>query len=346
MKLQKARKLLFPFSIAYQGITSLRNKLYDQGVLGSKKFDLPTIVVGNLSVGGTGKTPMIEYLIRLLSEKYRVAVLSRGYKRKTKGFLLAGKDTDSSMIGDEPFQYHSKFKNINVAVDADRVNGIEQLLQLVNKPELVLLDDAFQHRRLEGGLNVLLTTYHHLFTRDLLLPAGNLREGASGANRADIIVVTKCPADLNKSEQQKVIQELKPTENQQVFFTKISYGEFLQGHSKISLAALEDYEILLFTGIANAKPLLDFLGERNLKFKHLEFPDHHNYTTTDLAKIKATFESLSASNKLLLTTEKDYARCAENFPELHYLTIECEFVSQKTAFDTAVLGYISSNVSI
>lgn len=331
-----------PLSIAYKSVTNLRNNMYDQGLLKSKKFDIPTIVVGNLSVGGTGKTPMIEYLIRLLSDNYQVAVLSRGYKRKEKGFLLADENSTSQLIGDEPFQYHSKFKNIYVAVDADRLNGIEQLLKLTPKPSVVLLDDAFQHRRLEGGYNILLTKHNNLYTKDLMLPAGNLRESAKGAKRADLITVTKCPTSLTEKQQANIIDELNPTNKQTVFFTKISYSDTIEGNSKIKIEHLKNCEILLFTGIADAKPLLEFLEEKQLQFKHIEFSDHCNYKALDIARIQKEFEQLLSKNKLILTTEKDYARCSTEFSTLYYLPIECEFVNHTQKFDQTVLNYVAS----
>ncbi len=192
------RKIVFPFAILYGLVTSLRNFLYDAGILKSFSFNLPVIVVGNLSVGGTGKTPQIEYLIRLLSDKYKVAALSRGYKRKTTGFILADANANAEIIGDEPFQYYTKFPNIQVAVDADRKNGIEQLLSNSRQPEVVLLDDAYQHRKVKAGFYILLTSYNELYSDDFQLPTGNLRENRSGAKRANVIVVTKCPSDLSK----------------------------------------------------------------------------------------------------------------------------------------------------
>ena len=209
------RKLLFPFAILYGVITSIRNFLFDISVLKSYSFNLPIIAVGNLSVGGTGKTPQIEYLIRLLSEKYKIATLSRGYKRQSEGFILAQANSNARLLGDEPFQFFEKFPSIQVAVDADRKNGIEQLLSLPEKPEVILLDDAFQHRKVKAGFYILLTSYGDLYSDDCMLPTGNLRETRSGAKRADLIVVTKCPFDLSLDKQNDIRKRLKLSVNQQ-----------------------------------------------------------------------------------------------------------------------------------
>src|SRR6478752_1663867 len=202
------RKILFPFAVLYGFITSIRNFLYDNNLLKSYSFDLPIIAVGNLSVGGTGKTPQIEYLIRLLSSKYKVATLSRGYKRKSEGFVLADETSNAEILGDEPFQFFQKFKNIQVAVDANRKNGIEQLLSQPEKPEVILLDDAYQHRKVKAGFYIMLTAYGDLYADDFMLPTGNLREYRSGANRANLIVVTKCPPNLSISEQENIKNKL------------------------------------------------------------------------------------------------------------------------------------------
>src|SRR6187402_2887550 len=203
------RKILFPLAVLYGWVTQLRNFLFDIGILKSYSFDLPVIAVGNLSVGGTGKTPQIEYLIRLLSSKYKVATLSRGYKRKSEGFVLADETSNAEILGDEPFQFFQKFKNVQVAVDANRKNGIEQLLSQPEKPEVILLDDAYQHRKVKAGFYILLTAYGDLYSDDFILPTGNLRESRSGANRADIVIVTKCPNNLSDQDQNKIQRKLK-----------------------------------------------------------------------------------------------------------------------------------------
>ncbi len=247
------RYLLFPFAILYGFITSIRNFLYDKGIFKSYSFDIPIIAVGNLSVGGTGKTPQIEYLIRLLSPNYKIATLSRGYKRKSKGYVLADVTSTAEILGDEPFQMHQKFPNIKVAVDADRKNGIENLLKLDDKPELILLDDAFQHRKVKAGFYIMLSAYDDLFYNDFILPTGNLRESKSGAKRADIIVITKCPKDLSDITQ-KIIKE-KIGLDCPIFFSFIDYDENI--YNEFESKKVSDIKYtnkLLVAGIAKPEP--------------------------------------------------------------------------------------------
>jgi len=334
------RYLLFPFAVLYDGVTSIRNTFYEKGVLKSTKFDLPVIAVGNLSVGGTGKTPMIEYLIRLLKDK-KVATLSRGYKRKTKGFILLHANHSSSDVGDEPLQFFQKFPEVAVAVDANRVNGIQQLQRKVN-PEVILLDDAYQHRKVEAGFYVLLTKYDDLFINDLVLPTGNLRESRRGAKRADIIVVTKCPANLSSEEQNRIKSELQSFSDQPVFFSTIAYYKTTKGSNEISLDDLKNYEVCLVTGIANPKPLLQFLTENNVQVQHERFPDHHEFSSNNIQQIQHRFDQISSSNKLLITTEKDYMRLSNKIEELSYIEIESRFLNNTDAFNQQILDYCNT----
>ena len=337
------RKIAYPFSILYGLITSLRNYLYDVGLLKSTDFKTPTIVVGNLSVGGTGKTPQIEYLIDLLKNDYKIAVLSRGYKRKSKGFLMADSTISAEIIGDEPFQIHIKYPEIIICVDADRTNGIRKLEELENPPQVILLDDAFQHRKVRGGFNILLTTYDKLYVNDTMLPTGDLREKASGANRAQAIIVTKCPVDISEKTQSEILKKLHPKANQQVFFTAITYDTQLKGDSKLDLSDLSDFQILLLTGIANPKPLTDYLKSKKLNFKHLKYPDHHNFSLNDLGEINSAYESLSATNKIILTTEKDYVRIFGKLKNLHYISIKTTFITRKNEFDNLIKNYVEQS---
>ena len=309
------RKLLFPIVPIYYLATFLRNQLYDFNAVSSKSYSVPVICVGNLSVGGTGKTPMIEYLIRLLSTK-RIATLSRGYKRHTKGFVLAQEDTKIHEIGDEPYQFKKKFKDILVAVDENRQRGIQSLMQLDCSPEIILLDDAFQHRKVRADLNILLTAYNHLYADDCLLPTGDLREPKSGAKRADMVVVTKCPENLSDLEKQQVKIRLKITEFQKVFFSHIVYNDFVWNDLKtIPLNDLKERPFTLVTGIANAKPLVDFLNRRELQFEHLNFKDHHEFSNSELKKLR--------EKHLIITTEKDFVRLNDKIDQssLFYLPI-------------------------
>ena len=294
------RKLFFPFVPVYYAVTWVRNKCYDFGFKKSVSFDFPVICVGNLSVGGTGKTPMIEYLIELLKEDFKLATLSRGYKRKSEGFQLANNKSSSESIGDEPFQFYSKYKNeIQVAVDSNRLDGINYLKSTENAPEVILLDDAFQHRKVKAGFNILLTTYDNIYVKDFLLPAGNLRESKKGAKRADIIVFTKCPIELNEEERDALITKIKPLNHQQVFFSSINYADVVKSsYQSKKLADISNFALV--TGIANANPLVEYLRNRNLKFEHLNFQDHYNFTLKDVEQL--------SKNKLIITTEKDFMR--------------------------------------
>ena len=327
------RILLFPIVPIYFVITWLRNKLYDFGYKTSQSYDFPVICVGNLSTGGTGKTPMIEYLIRLLSNKSKVATLSRGYKRVTKGFVLADENSNVDTLGDEPFQFYNKFKNIYVAVDEDRQNGISELRKLKNSPEIVLLDDAYQHRKVKAGFNVLMTSYSNLFTKDMVLPTGNLREPRYGYKRANAIVVTKCPANLDDSEKTKIKKSIKPKSNQKVFFSSISYSDTVFSfEEEKQLKEFDDFTLV--TGIANATPLVSFLKSKGHKFSHIEFGDHHNFTLKDL-------ELLEKQEKIL-TTEKDYMRlmCEEQLrSKLYYIPIEI-LIDDFKAFNSSVLSFV------
>ncbi|MDI6049099.1 tetraacyldisaccharide 4'-kinase [Flavobacterium sp. XS2P24] len=333
------RKLLFPFAILYGLITSIRNFLFDKGILKSYSFDLPIIAVGNLSVGGTGKTPQIEYLIRLLSDKYKVATLSRGYKRQSKGFILAEASSNAKIIGDEPFQFFQKFPSIQVAVDADRKNGIEQLLSQQEKPEVILLDDAFQHRKVKAGFYILLTSYGDLYSDDFMLPTGNLRESRSGAKRANVIIVTKCPFNLSLEQQYDIKNRLKVSEDQELYFTFIAYEDFIYSENrKINVNEIQSAAKLLVAGIAKPEPFFAYLQDTNDVC--LSFPDHHNFTDKDILEIKNL-----AQNNIIITTEKDYVRLKGSLPseQLFYLPIQSSFVSGSENFDKTIIDYVGTS---
>jgi tetraacyldisaccharide 4'-kinase len=336
------RFLLFPFAVLYDVITTIRNWFFDIGVLKSTSFDMPVIAVGNLSVGGTGKSPQIEYFIRLLKDKYRVAVLSRGYKRKTKGFQIVSSNHSAEDVGDEPLQFYKKFrKDVTIAVDADRANGIKQLLKRANSPQIVLLDDAYQHRKVKASTYVLLTKYSDLYVDDFMLPTGNLRESKRGAKRADIILITKCPESLSEDEKQRIIKKIGVEKKQQIFFTTISYDEKLKGNdSKLLISDLKEKEVLLVTGIANPSSLLSFLSKENIKHKHLKYPDHYDFTDKDITDIKNKFKKLSSSDKLILTTEKDFMRLEHKIANTSYISIKSKFLSQEKEFNDFVFSRI------
>lgn len=328
------RIILFPIVPIYFVITWLRNWLYNVGIKQSKSYDFPVICVGNLSTGGTGKTPMIEYLIRLLQDEKSLATLSRGYKRKTKGFILADNTANADTIGDEPFQFYRKFKNLTVAVDADRQHGIEKLKALQEQPKVILLDDAYQHRKVRAGFNILLTAYNNLYYKDIVLPTGNLREPRSGANRANVIVVTKCRKDMSESEKLSIATKLRIDSNQQLFFSYVDYATKVESVSK-SLDLITLPKFTLVTGIANAKPLVDYLVSKGLKFDHLEYGDHYNFRASDIETL--------ASKSLILTTEKDYVRLKDyNSLEgkLFYIPIEVK-LDKEEEFNAMVKGFVN-----
>ena len=327
------RKILFPFNALYYTVVFLRNKGYDLGVFKSKSYALPIICVGNLSVGGTGKTPMIELLIKRLQHNYKVAVLSRGYGRQSKGFVRANASSTAQILGDEPFQIAQKFPKITVAVDANRQRGIETLLAIDTPPELILLDDAFQHRKVTAGLSILLTAYDHLYCDDVVLPSGNLRESRSGAQRAQIVVVTKCPADITEQEKENIKKRLALSAKQQLFFSSIVYEDNIYSSTeKKPLKSLKQKQYTLVTGIANAAPLVQYLRSLGHKFEHFEFSDHHEFSTQELNKI--------SSKSIVLTTEKDFSRLkALNHDALYYLPITTK-MDKQDRFDHSVKEFI------
>jgi len=294
------RSIFLPIVPIYYVVTWFRNKLYDLGIKKSRSFDFPLICVGNLSTGGTGKTPMIEYLINLLKSDYKIATLSRGYKRTSQGFQLGDDKSTVHVLGDEPFQFYSKFKNdIQVAVDASRCQGITTLRALENPPEIILLDDAYQHRQVKAGFNILLTTYANPYFKDMVLPTGNLREPRAGSKRANIIVVTKCPNDLTETDKKTYINSIKPEHHQHVFFSSIGYSERLfSAEDSILITELTDFALV--TGIANPLPLVGFLKRKNLAFEHLNFKDHHHFTFEDISNLE--------KKSCIVTTEKDFMR--------------------------------------
>ena len=307
------KKLLLPISLLYNLVLFIRHKLYDWHVLKSTRFDFPVICVGNLSLGGTGKTPHTEYLTKLLSSEYRLAILSRGYGRKSKGFRLADENCTAADLGDEPMQYFTKFNNVQVAVDEDRVEGVNKLLNRPTPPQAIILDDAFQHRKIEAGLNILLTDYQHLYCNDFLFPAGTLRDIRQAAYRAEIIVVSKSPKYLPDEDKKSIIERLNITETQRVYFSYLEYEPLLPLNEKAKeITVNQSQRVLLFTGIANPKPLEKHLNSCFSEVKNITFGDHHSYTENDLKKIAARFEAMGGNGKIIVTTEKDAARLAKS----------------------------------
>ncbi len=310
------RIILFPVALLYWLIITIRNFLYDLKILRSSSFGMPLICVGNLSVGGTGKSPMVEYLVSLLKDQFKIATLSRGYKRKTKGYALANEKVTALEIGDEPMLFHIKFPDVPVAVGEERLDAISQLMHDHPGTEAIILDDAFQHRAIKADLNILLTDCNNLFTRDFYLPTGNLRDQKSSYKRAQVIIVTKCNAGLTREGREKIIKEIKPRPGQNVFFTTIEYGEARHIKTKDFYKLTDKTDVLLVTGIANPKPLEAMLKANCKTYSTLQYPDHHIFTIDDLRDISKKFKQIESPDKIILTTEKDGVRLIKFDSEL------------------------------
>lgn len=336
---------------------SLRNELFNLKILSSKEFDVPVISIGNITVGGTGKTPHTEYVAGLLKSKFKVATLSRGYKRKTRGFYIVEAASKVVEVGDEPLQMKLKFNDLTVAVDANRVRGIEKLMAFPLKPEVIVLDDAYQHRYVTPGINILLTDYNHLITKDSLLPYGRLREFASNKDRASIIIVTKCPPELKPIDERIITKELEIRPYQNLFFSKIDYGRLIPVFpDDLSLKTVEIVEgltVLMITGIANPSNFKDYLMHGSHEIHELNFRDHHQYSKKDLDRITAKFESLSSGRKIIVTTEKDMVRFRDfgSVPDIirknmYFIPVKISFLNNAgKEFDQKILKYVSENKS-
>lgn len=340
------RLLLLPFSIVYGLIILIRNKLYDWGIFKSTVFDLPVISIGNLVVGGSGKTPLTEYLVRLL-EGNKIAILSRGYGRKTKGFVLADHLATVETIGDEPMQYYQKFKNITVAVCEDRVKGINELKA---SHDIILLDDAYQHRAVKPGFSILLFEYNKLKNWQFLLPAGNLREQFANYDRANAILITKTPLPLNMMDQIAVRRKIDTRIDQRVSFSSIKYGELVHLITKKVKTEIENETIFLLTGIANPKPLAIHLAQFSSAIQSFEYPDHYKFSRENINDLIKAFNNHPAKKKIIITTEKDSQRLlGNNLKDLllnlpiYFMPIEIELAPKdKFTFDKNILDYVAS----
>lgn len=314
--MKSIKKIIFwKLSLWFLIITFLRNKFYDFGFLKSYSFSIPIVSIGNLSAGGTGKTPMVEFLIDKLEDKYKIGVLSRGYKRKSSGFILASAVDDAKSIGDEPFQYYLKFKNIMVAVDENRKRGIKNLINL--GVDLIILDDAFQHRSVTPSYSIILSDYSNLFIHDSLMPLGTLRECKSGYQRANAIIVTKCPENFSKNEMKILTNKINLKSNQHIFFSKIIYSnQLISKTNSIKISKFSNKKVRVVTGIVNSKVLIKYLEDKRLIVSHTEFSDHYNYRDIDLLKFK---------DEIIITTEKDYVKLKNfNLKNLYYIPIKIE----------------------
>ena len=350
----KINRWLQPLSWFYGLGVRFRNTLFETGFLKSRSFSIPVISVGNITVGGTGKTPHVEYLIRLLQDHSRVAVLSRGYKRKSHGFQIANESSTARTIGDEPFQMKQKFPKVIVAVDKNRVHGIEALNQKYQDIDVILLDDAFQHRYVKPGINILLVDYHRLIIYDTLLPAGRLREPLTGKNRADMVIITKCPKDLKPMEYRVITKAMDLYPYQQIFFTTLEYGEltplFKKEAPTVNLDKLKDHNVLLLTGIASPRQMKEDLTPVVSKLSMLSFPDHHAFSQKDIEQISSEFAKLP-SPKCIITTEKDAARFIgleglsnEIRENIYILPVRIKFMlNQEEKFNDNIIGYVRKN---
>lgn len=342
--------ILSPLSFLYGIGVGIRNFLFNTGILKSKEFNIPVICVGNITVGGTGKTPHTEYLLSGLQSDFRVACLSRGYKRRTSGFQLATPQSSAEEIGDEPLQIKHKFPQVIVAVDENRVRGIENLLALPERPEVIILDDAFQHRYVKAGKNIVLVDYNRPVFKDCLLPAGRLRETPKGLRRADYIIVSKCPATLTPIEKRIIFKHLKIKPYQQLFFTHQQYGPICDIHAReTSLNLDKNSYILCLTGIANPAPYIDHLKKFTPQIKELKYPDHHRFTSKDISEICTSFESIPHSDKYLFTTEKDLMRLKSwDLPEnlkkkIFYIPVEPVFLNKPDVLLNELKDYVTKN---
>lgn len=343
--LRSFRLFLFPLTLLYGVVVRMRNYLYDKKIIEGIAFNIPIFCVGNLSVGGTGKSPMVDYLLSLLKQQYPVATISRGYKRRTSGYVLATEQTTAIEIGDEPMQFHLNHPDVAISVCEKRIEAVPELLYDRPETKAIVLDDAFQHREIKAGMQIILTEYNNLYTRDLFLPTGDLRDQTSSADRADIIVVTKCPADLSEHGRFLVLQELSPKRHQYVFFTTIQYGtpyHIISGHE---YTITKDTEVLLICGIANPRPLTQYIHDESKTYDALFYNDHHLFSIDDINEIKYRFDAILEGEKIILTTGKDAVRLVrykeqlEDLP-VYVIPISVNFLfGQSVEFNKLILDY-------
>ena len=332
--------LLYPLSLIYELYTSFRNFLFDLGIIDSIEYKIPTIGIGNLSTGGTGKSIVVDYIIGKFKNKNKITTLSRGYNRNTKGFIQASNMSTAYEIGDEPFQFYSKYPEINVVVCEDRRKGMNIILKNLPDTNLCIWDDVFQHRFVKPGLMILTTTFQYPFYKDEILPIGNLRENISSAKRADLIVVTKCPDNLSQKDKVSFIESLNPSDNQKVFFSSLTYLQKIKSDSKeVDIRVLLDDDFILVTGIADSSYLVNFLNNKALKFNHLKYSDHYNFNKSSIDKITGL-----SLNKIILTTEKDFGRLRPKISnrDIYYIEVGLKFPMEinEYSFDKNIEDYI------
>lgn len=343
--LKKIYDTINPFS----WIATTRNWMFDKGLIKAREFSVPTICIGNISVGGTGKTPLTEHLIRLLKERFHTTVLSRGYGRNSKGYILADENSPMEQIGDEPFQIKKKFNDINVVVCENRVIGIERIISELKSTEVILLDDAFQHRRVKAGLNIVAIDSSRPIWQDCILPFGRMRENAKGIRRAEMVIITKCE-NLTSEQKKFCIDYIKRIKDIPVFFSRIKYGELYPLFNCSTKKIKTDTDVLLVTGIARPKPLEQEIERRFGKITVMNYADHHNFTKKDLKRIEQQYNSIESNNKIIITTEKDATRILQHdsTPQvvkenIYVLPIEVDVLNEQELFNKIILDYVTEN---
>jgi tetraacyldisaccharide 4'-kinase len=350
--------LLYPLSLVYGLITSFRNFLYNSGILHSEKFSVPVICVGNITVGGTGKTPHTGYIADLLRNEFSVAVLSRGYKRKSRGFIIASSSTSVKETGDEPYQLFRNFPDVLVAVDNDRVNGVKMIITEYPGTDVIILDDGFQHRKIKPGLSILLSDFSNLITDDFMLPYGNLRESVRNADRADLIIMTKTPHGISDKIRKEIITKFDRITRKKIFFSEITYRDpvpLFAGKEQVSLSPDEikkkESGVLLITGIASPEPLKRYLEKYFAEIVHLKFPDHHYFNDNDIQMIQSGWINLKSKFRYVITTEKDSVRLKEftNIDDsikraFYYIPVGVRFLNDTgREFDNLISDYVRKN---
>jgi tetraacyldisaccharide 4'-kinase len=349
---------LYPVSLVYGFITGFRNFLYDSGIFNSTEFAIPVICVGNITVGGTGKTPHTEYLVDLLGKYFKVATLSRGYKRKTRDFRIASPSSRISEIGDEPMQIHRKYPDTLVTVDRKRVHGVRKIMEADAETEVIILDDGFQHRSITPGFSILLSDFERPYLTDHMLPYGNLRESKTNIRRADILLITKCPENLTPLQRRLIVKDVNKAPYQNLYFTTLSYkaplplfGEKESGRSPLVMSECSDKELILITGIANPQPFKEYLKKFFKEITHFSYSDHYSFKEKDIIDISAAFDKLSSHSKFLFTTEKDAVRLQEftNIADhikaaFYYIPVGIDFLNDdKNEFDNLIVDYVRKN---
>lgn len=336
--------ILFPISLVYWIITSIRNIFFDIGIFKENKFNIPIIGVGNITVGGTGKTPHSQYISELLQKKFKIAILSKGYGRKTKEFKYVNINSNCNEVGDEPLQMKKNLQKEIVAVDHKRVNGVNKIIKEHPEVNCIILDDAFQHRSVKIGFNILLCDYNNPIYKDYMMPVGLLRESKKGIKRADCLVISKCPENLTLEESNRIKKKLKFTK--EVFFSKVVYDKIvsLNGNKTIKKSSIK--KVLLVTGIANSSPIIEYLEKLNIQIKHIKYKDHFHYQKKDINKIIDIYKR-EISEIIILTTEKD-AQKMKVFEELskfpvYYLKVSIDFIRNKDKFEEKILKYVKSH---